>query len=170
MHYIRVFPSKTYNFSGQKNIPSELNKKKQPQTHQSTSGTEAHVQIQRIALSGSIYPQCMPICTSAYLYIVMHWYANILSIKSYPTKSQRDLTPNQDASHVVQSPQPIYQHRKACLSEQPPWCAAGDSRLEHSRSRVQAQVPTGVLRAIFFSTLPFFPTTPVGSLGLDKHI
>ena len=51
---------------------------------------------------------------------------------------------------VAQSLYPIYRHRKACLSNQPTWHAAGDPR------RVRALAPAGALRVLFFSTLPSF--------------
>ena len=50
----------------------------------------------------------------------------------------------------------IYRHRKACLSKQSPWHAAGDPHLACSRSQVRAPAPTGALCMFFFSTLPSF--------------
>ena len=101
-------------------------------------------------------------------------YYNPNSIRSY--KIVQKLSPKQAAHGVAQSPYPIYRHRKACLSKQPPWRAAGDPRLARSRSRVRAMGPVGVLRALFFYTLPSFllrekffrtfPTKPVVRLGL----
>ena len=70
---------------------------------------------------------------------------------------------------VVQLPNPIYSHGKAYLSKQLPWCAAGDTRLARSRSRIQALAPVGMLLhppflpPFFFCT---FPTTPLKVLGL----
>ena len=81
----------------------------------------------------------------------------------------------------MQSPYPIYRHGKACLSKQPPWRAARDPRLARGRSRVRAPGPAGVLRTLFFSTLPSFlppsgdsfirtfPTKPTKVLGLWKN-
>ena len=46
------------------------------------------------------------------------------TIKSY--KISQKLSPKHAARGVAQSPYPIYRHGKACLSKQPPWCAAGD--------------------------------------------
>ena len=54
----------------------------------------------------------------------------------------------------MQSTYPIYRHRKACLSKQPLWRAAGDPA--RRRSRVPAPAPAGALRALFFYTLPSF--------------
>ena len=77
------------------------------------------------------------------------------TVKSY--KILQKLFPKHAAQGVVQSTYPIYRHRKACLSKQPPWRAAGDPRLACGRSRVQAPAPAGALRApFFFSTLPPF--------------
>ena len=65
-------------------------------------------------------------------------------------------TPKHAARGVTQSPYPIYRHGKACLSKQPPWCAAGDPPLACGRSRVRAPGPAGALLALFFSTLTSF--------------
>ena len=96
------------------------------------------------------------------------------TIKSY--KILQKLSPKHAAHGVAQSPYPIYRHGKACLSKQPPWCAAPDPRLARGRSRVRAPNPAGALRALFFSTLPSFllrvivfrtfPTKPTKVLGL----
>ena len=82
------------------------------------------------------------------------WEFNPNSIRSY--KIVQKLSPKHAARGVAQSPYPIYRYRKACLSKQPPWRAAGDPRLARGRSRVQAPGPAGTLRALFFSTLPSF--------------
>ena len=71
-------------------------------------------------------------------------------------QTSQKLSPKHAARGVAQSPYPIYRHRKACLSKQPPWRAAGDPRLARGRSRVRAPGPAGALRALFFSTLPSF--------------
>ena len=71
-------------------------------------------------------------------------------------QTSQKLSPKHAARGVVQSPYPTYRHGKACLSEQPPWRAAGDPRLARGRSRVRAPGPAGALRALFFSTLPSF--------------
>ena len=71
-------------------------------------------------------------------------------------KSYKKLSPKHAAHGVVQSTYPNYRHGKACLSKQPPWCAAGDPRLACGRSRVRAPGLAGALRALFFSTLPSF--------------
>ena len=76
------------------------------------------------------------------------------SIRSY--KIVQKLSPKHAARGVAQSPNPIYRHGKASLSEQPPWRAAGDPRLARGRSRVRAPGPAGALRTLFFSTLPSF--------------
>ena len=73
--------------------------------------------------------------------------------KSY--KISQNLSPKHTARGIAQSPYHIYKHRKACLSKQPPWRAAGDPRLAHGRSRVQAPAPAGALH-VLFSTLPSF--------------
>ena len=98
------------------------------------------------------------------------------SIRSY--KIVQKLSPKHAARGVAQSPYPIYRHRKACLSKQPPWRATGDPRLAHGRSWVRAPGPAGALRALFFLHPPFlppsgdsfffctFPTKPVVRLGL----
>ena len=82
------------------------------------------------------------------------WLINPNSIRSY--KIVQKLSPKHAARGVAQSPYPTYRHGKACLSEQPPWRAAGDPRLARGRSRVRAPGPAGALRALFFSTLPSF--------------
>ena len=84
--------------------------------------------------------------------ILQHLNPN--AVKSY--KISQKLSPKHAARGVAQSPYPIYRHGKACLSKQPPWRAAGDPRLARGRSRVWAPGLTGALRALFFSTLPFF--------------
>ena len=76
------------------------------------------------------------------------------TIKSY--KISQKLSPKHAAHGVAQSTYPNYRHGKACLSNQPPWRAAGDPRLARGRSRVRAPGPAGALRALFFSTLPSF--------------
>ena len=81
-------------------------------------------------------------------------YYNPNTIKSY--KIVQKLSPKHAAGGVAQSPYPIYRNRKACLSRQPPWPAAGDPRLARSRSRVRAPGPVGALRALFSSTLLSF--------------
>ena len=92
-------------------------------------------------------------------------------------QTSQKLSPKHAARGVAQSPYPIYRHRKACLSKQPPWRAAGDPRLARGRSRVRAPGPAGALRVLFFSTLPSFllreivffctfPTKPTKVLGL----
>ena len=65
------------------------------------------------------------------------------TIKSY--KISQKLSPKHAALGVAQSPYPIYRHRKACLSKQPPWRAAGDPHLARSRSRIRAPAPVGTL-------------------------
>ena len=72
---------------------------------------------------------------------------NANSIKSHQISQK--LSPKHTACGVAQSSYPIYRHGKACLSKQPPWRAAGDSRLARGRSRVQAPGPAGTLRALF---------------------
>ena len=97
------------------------------------------------------------------------------TIKSY--KILQKLSPKHAAHGVAQSTYPNYRHGKACLSEQPPWRAAGDPRLARGRSRVRAPGPAGALRALFFLPPPFlspsgdsffrtFPTSPAKVLGL----
>ena len=81
-------------------------------------------------------------------------YNNPNIIKSY--KILQKLSPKHAAHGVAQSTYPNYRHRKACLSKQPPWRAAGDPRLARGRSRVRAPGLAGALRALFFSTLPSF--------------
>ena len=49
----------------------------------------------------------------------------------------------------------MYRHRKACLSKQPPWRAAGHPCLARGRSRVRAPGPAGA-HGFFFSTLLSF--------------
>ena len=88
------------------------------------------------------------------LYTTGWVYYNPNTITSH--KILQKLSPKHAARGVAQSPYPIYRHGKACLSEQPPWRAAGDPRLARSRSRVRAPGPPGALRALFFSTLPSF--------------
>ena len=101
-------------------------------------------------------------------------YNNPNTIKSY--KILQKLSPKHAAHGVAQSTYPNYRHRKACLSEQPPWCAAEDPRLARGRSQVRAPGPAGALRALF-SPPPFlppsgdsffrtFPTNPAKVLGL----
>ena len=49
-----------------------------------------------------------------------------------------------------------YRHRKACLSKQPPWHAAGASCLVRGHRFEPLHAPVGTLRTIF-STCPSFP-------------
>ena len=96
------------------------------------------------------------------------------TLKSY--KISQKLSPKHAARGVAQSPYPTYRHGKACLSEQPPWRAAGDPPLACCRSRVRAPAPAGLLRTLFFSppslSSPLgeffrtFSTNPVKVLGL----
>ena len=86
----------------------------------------------------------------------IHLY-NPNTIKSYTIKQK--LSPKHAAQGVAQSTYPIYRHGKACLSKQPPWRAAGDSRLARGRSRVRAPGPPGVCGR-FFLHPPFLP--PLG--------
>ena len=74
-----------------------------------------------------------------------HFYIhnNPNTIKSY--KILQKLSPKHTAHGVAQSTYPIYRHRKACLSKQPPWRAAGDPRLARGRSRVRGPGPAGAL-------------------------
>ena len=105
------------------------------------------------------------------LTVAQYSSSNPITIKSY--KISQKLSPKHAARGVAQSPYPIYRHRKACLSKQQPWRAAGDPRLACSRSRVRALAPRG-RTAHFFSppSLPpsgdfhTFPTNPVKVLGL----
>ena len=69
------------------------------------------------------------------------------TIKSY--KILQKLSPKHAAHGVAQSTYPIYRHRKACLSKQPPWRAAGDPRLARGRFRVRAPGLADALRALF---------------------
>ena len=113
------------------------------------------------------------------LYDTTDWvYYNPNTIKSY--KIIQKLSPKHAARGVVQSPYPIYRHGKACLSEQPPWRAAGDPRLACGRSRVRAPGPASAART-FFLHPPFlppsgdsffrnFPTKPAKVLGLRSGI
>ena len=71
------------------------------------------------------------------------------AVKSY--KILQKLSPKHTARGVAQLPYPIYRQGKACLSKQPPWCAAGDPRLARGRSRVWAP---GLAGRQFFSHLP----------------
>ena len=98
------------------------------------------------------------------------------TIKSY--KISQKPSPKHATRGVAQSPYPIYRHGKACLSKQPPWCAAGDPGLVRGRSRVRAPGLAGALRAHFFLHPPFlppsgdfffctFPTKPPKVLGLS---
>ena len=80
-------------------------------------------------------------------------FINPNSIRSY--KIVQKLSPKHAARGVAQSPYPIYRHRKASLSEQPPWRAGGDPRLAHGRSRARALGPAGAL--LFFLHPPFLP-------------
>ena len=84
------------------------------------------------------------------LYTTGMVYNNPNTIKSY--KILQKPSPKHVAHGVAQSTYPNYRHGKACLSKQPPWCAAGDPRLARGRSRVR---PPGQAGA-FFSTLPSF--------------
>ena len=96
---------------------------------------------------------------------------NANTIKSY--KISQKLSPKHAACGVMQSPYPIYRHGKPCLSKQPPWHAAGDRRLAHSRSRVRAPGPSG---RCFFLHPPFlrffftFPTNPAKVLWLKPFL
>ena len=59
---------------------------------------------------------------------------------------------------VAQSPYPIYSHKKAYLSKQLPWHAAGDPRLACGMSRVRVPAPAGALWALFFHPLFLLPS------------
>ena len=96
-----------------------------------------------------------------YSWDIMFSCNNPNSIRSY--KIVQKLSPKHAGCGVAQSPYPTYRHGKACLSKQPPWRAAGDTRLSRGRSRVRALGPAGGC-ACFFLHPPFLP--PLGEFFL----
>ena len=89
-----------------------------------------------------------------------------LTIQTRTNSSNRQ-SPKHSARGVVQSPEPIYRRRKACLFKRPSCRAAGDSCVAYDRSRVRANFFSILLSSpLFFCT---FPTTPVGRLGLKLY-
>ena len=108
-----------------------------------------------------------------------------LTLLDRTESNKNHLQNTQHVRGVAQSPYPICRRGKASLSEQPPWRAAGDPRLERSRSRVRGPDPAVFTRCgrFFFSTLPSFllreivffrtfptqPTIRLGSTGWVCH-
>ena len=100
------------------------------------------------------------------------------TIRSY--KISQKLSPKHATPGAAQSPYPIYRHRKACLSKQPPWRAAGDPGLACGRSWVRTLAPAGTLHMLFSpSSLPSsfrrwffrtFPTKPTKMLGITRNL
>ena len=100
--------------------------------------------------------------------LVVFHFLNPNTIKSY--KILQKLSPKHAAHGVAQSPYPIYRHRKACLSKQPPSACSP----RPSPSTRQVPGPVGALRALFsppslpssFGFFRTFPTKPTKVLGL----
>ena len=107
--------------------------------------------------------------------VIVHHLLNLTNPNTKKSYKILQRPSQKHAAHGVgQSPYLIYSHGKAYLSKQFPWCAAGNPRLAHGRSRVGAQAPAGRLCMLFslpslFSSF-LFPTIPMKVLGFNDYI